>query len=101
MRGEGWCDDWLGSYSDPQTALVAYARHLRAEGKADFIDGVDSRLERVDTLWPRDGMVCAVPEDGVLRWSFGIVCGGLEWYMSEDGIVSREPDGAALYWRTE
>lgn len=99
--GEGWCDDWVRGYFDPRSALVAYARNLRAAQKANVIDGVDERLDRVDTLHPRDGMVCARKEaEIVLGWCFGIVWGGLEWYMSENGLVSLSPDGSALYWAT-
>lgn len=96
--GEGWCDDWMGGYFDPRSALVAFARHLRAEGKSNVIDGVDERLDRVDTLHPRDGMVCARTADSVLGWAFGVVCDGLEWYMGEGGLESLEPDGSAMYW---
>lgn len=96
--GSAWCEDWLGAYFDPRSALVSYAKHLRAAGKGNIIEGVDERLDRVDTLHPRDGMICARPADSVLGWSFGIVCEGLEWYMSEDGLESIMPDGGAMYW---
>lgn len=100
VTGAGFCDDWLGEYDSPRGAAAKYLRLRKLEGKASIIEGVDDRLRRVDTLHPRDGMICAVEEPGgALGWAFGVVSEGLEWYLSEhDGLISRPPNGDAIYW---
>lgn len=101
LHGHGFCDDWLTDYDSPKTAIRRYSRGRKEEGKTCITEGLDSRLERVDTLHPRDGMVCAraALEPGPLGWSFGFVYGGLEWYRTTVGVVPLVPDGSAIYWR--
>lgn len=91
--------DWCAGYSTAREALRAYRTALRAYGHDDIIDAMDARYERVLTLHPRDGMICARKTDDVMGYAFGVVLHGGCVFVTGDGARWSDVEAGDMFWR--
>lgn len=91
--------DWAEGYDDAVSARHAYRRMLSEYGHDNIIDALDARFERVLTLHPEDGMICARRENGPLRYALGLTFGQCCVFLSEDGPVRSDVDVSDMFWR--
>lgn len=77
----------------------AYIRECKRLGYLSLPDALDSLMERVITLHPRDGWVVVRNSEGLIGYSCGLVFRGSLYFMSEEGMVSLEPMPGDVYWK--
>lgn len=104
ITGKGYCDDWIGDYSDGAGAFRHYHRRLSEQGHDGIIAAIDSRLNRLDVKYPPRGtLVGRKSEDknGVLPIALGIVVSDLAAFLMADGLILLAPDEADLFWSVD
>ena len=89
--------DWLGGYTTERGAL---RRYLQGKGEfASFVDALDARLERLETLHPPVGCVAFRPDDGPLGGAFGITMAHSVAGVSHNGLQFTPHGANEYYWR--
>ena len=89
--------DWLGGYTTERGAL---RRYLQGKGEfASFVEALDERLERLETLHPPVGCVAFREADNPLGGMFGITLAHSVAGVGPDGLrfVPHGPND--FYWR--
>jgi tricorn protease-like protein len=100
QRGQGFVDEWMGGYSTPLGALAKYRREQkRRKDYRSIVDVADDRLEPVDTLHPRTGMIVARPTKQIgLGYAFGVVVSIHSVFVGEGGLEVLPQELGDLYW---
>ena len=101
QRGHGFADDILARYSTQFGAAKWYNRITRTKGLwADMVDLLDDRLERVETLHPKFGMIVARDEPSMkpFKVALGLVLHGRACFLSPQGLAVLPLDNKDMYW---
>jgi|DEB0MinimDraft_6_1074348.scaffolds.fasta_scaffold03871_3 hypothetical protein len=101
LTGEGYCDDWLGQYTDGKSAFIHYRRKLSEQGYSNIFDALDGRLERfTERFPPRGTLVGRESEDmaGVLPIAMGVVVSDLAAFLTADGLILSNLSDSDLFW---
>lgn len=91
--------DWAVGYSDAVEARHAYRRMLSEYGHDSILEALDARFERVLTLHPEDGMICARRENGPLRYALGLTVDQVCVFLADDGPRRFDVEAGDLFWR--
>jgi len=90
---------WRTGYSTPRLAMRCYVAACRDGGYAGIIDGVDDVWRREMTLHPTEGMIVARADDeSVMQYIFGVVYGGVCWFIGLDGLYGVTPGIDDMFW---
>ena len=102
QRGSGFADDFLGGYATAKGAFLKYQRWLRHTHFTDVLHGMDSRLQRIDSVYPPRGAIAAMPVSGeVLPVAFGVVTGRLSVFVGDNGLEFITPRDGFMFWGVE
>lgn len=104
ITGQGYCDDWVGDYTDWRGAATHYRRKLSEQGHGDVIEALDYRLSRyVDRFPPRGSIVGRKSDDtkGVLPIALGIVVSDVAAFLNSDGLLLLSLNDADLFWSVD
>ena len=102
QRGSGFADDFLGGYTNAKGALLKYQKWLRNTHFSDLLQGMNSRLQRIETKYPPRGAVAAMPVSGeVLPVAFGVVAGRFCCFVGDNGLQFMTPQDGFLFWGVE
>lgn len=93
--------DWCKGFSTTREALRAYRTALNAYGHGDIIEAMDARYERVLTLHPRDGMICARKTEDVMGYGFGVVLRGGCVFLTSEGAKWADVEAGDMFWRAD
>lgn len=91
--------DWCEGYTTAPRAMSAYRRLLKAYGFDSIIDAIDDRFERVLTLHPKNGMICARKTEGVMGHAFGIAYRSNCIFLTEEGAMPFDVEAGDIFWR--
>ena len=91
--------DWSTGYITAKEAVRSYRKMLKTYGHSDIVNAMDERYERVLTLHPRDGMICARKTDDVMGYGFGITLRGGCVFLTADGARWASIEPSDLFWR--
>jgi hypothetical protein len=97
----GLPDDWCLPAKDRREALRLYRAGLRADGAASIAEGMDARFERVFTLHPGDGLVCARQTRDVLGVGFGVTLGQGCVFLTDAGARWFDVEPGDMFWSVE
>lgn len=100
QRGAGFVDEWIGGYKTATGALVRYRKEqLRHADYSTILDVADARLEPVDTLHPRTGMIVArKTPDIALGYAFGVVVSIHSVFVGDGGLEVLPQELGDRYW---
>ena len=91
MHGEGWADDWLGRYmvKTKYGFRPMRAPELMAEFSfRSFLEAIDARLNRVDSIPPRGALVATSRNLAVgVGYGLGICVGMKAAFLSRKGVL--------------
>lgn len=91
--------DWCEGYITTREALRSYRKALAVYGHGDIIEAMDARYERVMTLHPRDGMICARKANDVMGYGFGVALRSGCVFLTADGARWADVEAGDLFWR--
>lgn len=104
ITGKGYCDDWIGDYSNGRGAFKHYRRKLSEQGYDGIIDALDNRLIRLDAKYPPRGTLIGRKSDdvnGVLPIALGVVISDLAAFLIDDGLILSPIDETDLFWSVD
>lgn len=104
ITGQGYCDDWIGEYTDGRGAFMHYRRKLYEQGYSSIIDALDDRLERFTGRFPPRGTLVGREYDekkGVLPIALGVVVSDLAAFLMTDGLVLSTLNETDLFWSVD
>jgi len=98
MYGKGWADDWLGRYMVDGRPMKRY--ELKKEfGFSNFINAVDSKLERVNHVPPLGGLVLTrQAQRWIIGGAMGICTGTKAVFLSKQGVLYLPLDAIEQAW---
>lgn len=98
MFGKGWADDWLDRYMVDGRPMKRY--ELKKEfGFSNFINAVDSKLERVNHVPPLGGLVLTrQAQRWIIGGAMGICTGTKAVFLSKQGVLYLPLDAIEQAW---
>ncbi len=98
MYGKGWADDWLGRYMVDGRPMKRY--ELKKEfGFSNFINAVDTKLERVDHVPPLGALVLTrQSQRWIIGGAMGICTGTKCVFLSKQGVLYLPLDAIEQAW---
>lgn len=98
MYGKGWADDWLGRYMVDGRPMRRY--ELKKEfGFSNFINAVDTKLERVDHVPPLGALVLTrQAQRWIIGGAMGICTGTKCVFLSKQGVLYLPLDAIEQAW---
>lgn len=97
----GLPDKWCSGYTTAHAALGAYRSCLSEFGYETVIEAFDHLFERVLTLHPKNGMICARKTAGVMGHAFGITYRSNCVFLTEEGAMSFDVEAGDIFWRAD
>ena len=98
IYGEGWCDDWIGRYMNKKTPK----KHTELKEEFGFdtlVDGVSSKLTRIDYIAPFGALVTAPVSRRYLNGeAFGISNGSKAIFKMNQGHLFYPLDQVSGAW---
>lgn len=91
--------DWYTGAEDRREAVRAYRAGLERYGYANIIQALDDRYERVWTLHPEDGMICARKTDDLMGHGFGVTFRNGCVFLTADGAKWSDVEAGDKFWR--
>jgi hypothetical protein len=100
IKGFGFADEFLGSYTTAKGAAVAHARFLKKTGYKDIIEGFDDRMTRLQTKYPPRGTVVARPQEGneFIPYAFGIMVNQYCAFVGSEYLIFSKPADDMMFW---
>ena len=97
--GAGLPRDWYVGASVRREAVRAYKAGLKRYGYASIIDAINDRYERIFTLHPDDGLLCARKTDDLMGNAFGVSFRNGCVFLTDAGAKWSDIEAGDRFWR--
>jgi alpha-N-acetylglucosamine transferase len=90
---------WFLGHKDSNSCYKAYIKKAREINYVSLQDVFDDLLEPVETLYPKDGMVVATKDGSRFGYAYGLHFGGMDYFMTEEGLCPFDIKPDNIYWK--
>lgn len=97
----GLPSDWYTGASNRREAVRAYKAGLGRYGYDSIIDALDDRYQRIHTLHPEDGLICARKTDDLMGYGFGVSFRNGCVFLTDHGAKWSDVEAGDRFWRVE
>ncbi len=101
QTGHGFADGHLTGYKTALGASKKYIGWLRKSKYHSLTDALDDILSRVRLKFPPRGAVVAMPIEGILPLSFGVVVSQYCVFVGEEGLIFMRPQDDFMFWEAK
>jgi hypothetical protein len=92
--------EYLYGNGNWKRAYKSSKRFFQDFGHSDIVSYVDTRLDRVLTLYPEDGLIVAKKDP--FGYIFGLTLEDYCFFLTEkEGLLGLKPEGGNVYWRVK
>jgi hypothetical protein len=100
QTGKGFCNDWMGDYTDAQSCYKHALRLLKANRWDNIVEAIDTRLTRLQSLMPHRGNIIGRQQEhmSVTGISLGVAVSDQIAFVGNNGIEFSAPQEDDIFW---